>query len=103
MLRVTEPLLEPIGLTAPAEVRDPAEELARAATDHDRLLRLANGTGGAVVGLNELDRLESLVADRSREVAQESRRPLTNTMLALGVLLVLLTLEWVLRRAAKLV
>ena len=103
VLRVTEPLLEPIALTAPAEVRDPAEELARAATDHDRLLRLANGTGGAVVELNDLSQLETLVADRSREVAHESRRPLTNTMLALSVLLVLLTLEWVLRRVAKLV
>lgn len=103
VLRITEPLLEPIALTAPAEVRDPAEELARAATDHGRLLRLANGTGGAVVRLDDLQQLESLVADRSREVAQESRRPLTNTMLALGVLLGLLTLEWVLRRVAKLV
>ncbi|MFI4860758.1 MAG: hypothetical protein ACIAXF_08775 [Phycisphaerales bacterium JB063] len=103
VLRVTEPLLEPIGLEATAEVRDPAEELAHAATDHDRLIRLANGTGGAVVGLNDLSRLESLVADLSREITHETRRPLTNTMLALGLILVLLTLEWVLRRVAKLV
>ncbi|XAM01510.1 hypothetical protein OT109_08945 [Phycisphaeraceae bacterium D3-23] len=103
VLRVTEPLLEPIGLEASAEVRDPAEEMAHAETDHDRLVRLANGTGGAVIALNDLGRLETLVADLSREITHETRKPLTNTMLALGLILVLLTLEWVLRRVVKLV
>lgn len=103
VLRVTEPILEPLALSADAEVRDPADELARAATDHERLVRLANGTGGAVIPLNEMAKLETLVADLSREVTQETRQPLTNTMLALAILLALLTLEWVLRRVAKLV
>ena len=103
VLRVTEPLLDALELEAPAEVRDPAQELARAATDHDRLIRLAKGTGGAVLELNNLARLESLVPDRSRELTQETRQPLTNTLLALGVLLGLLTLEWALRRGLKLV
>ena len=102
LLRVTEPLLESIGLSATTQVRDPADELARAAADHDRLARLAEGTGGAVVGLNELGRLETLVADLSREVTQESRRPLTQTMAAFLVLLALATVEWVLRRLIKL-
>jgi hypothetical protein len=102
VLRVTEPLLEPVGLSAPADVRDPADELARAATDHARLLRLARGTGGAVVALDELARLETLVADLSREVARETRKPLRNTMPALAVLLVLAALEWAVRRLIKL-
>lgn len=103
VLKVTEPLLEALELEAPVEVRDPAQELARAATDHDRLIRLAKGTGGAVLELNNLAQLESLVPDRSRELTQETRQPLTNTLLALGVLLGLLTLEWALRRGLKLV
>lgn len=103
VLRVTEPLLEAIELEAPAEVRDPAQELARAATDHDRLIRLARGTGGAVIGLNNLAKLETLLPDRSRELTSETRQPLTNTLLALLVLLSLLTLEWGLRRGLKLV
>ena len=103
VLKVTEPLLEALELEAPAEVRDPAQELARAATDHDRLIRLAKGTGGAVLELNNLAQLEILVPDRSRELTQETRQPLTNTLLALGVLLGLLTLEWALRRGLKLV
>ena len=103
VLRVSEPLLEALELQAPAEVRDPAQELARAATDHDRLIQLANGTGGAVLELNNLAQLETLVPDRSRELTSETRQPLTNTLLALLVLLGLLTLEWALRRGLKLV
>lgn len=103
VLRVTEPLLEALELQAPAEVRDPAEELARGATDHGRLIELAKATGGAVIGLDDLARLKELVPDRSREITSETRKPLTNTMLALLVLLGLLTLEWALRRGLKLV
>lgn len=103
VLRVAEPLLESLELEAPAEVRDPAQELARAATDHDRLIRLAKGTGGAVIELNKLAQLENLVPNRSRELTSETRQPLTNTLLALLVLLGLLTLEWALRRGLKLV
>jgi hypothetical protein len=103
VLRVAEPLLESLELEAPAEVRDPAQELARAATDHDRLIRLANGTGGAVIQLNNLAQLETLVPNRSRELTSETRQPLTNTLIALLVLLGLLTLEWALRRGLKLV
>lgn len=102
VLRVTEPLFEPIGLSAPAEIRDPADEMARAATDHARLIRLARGTGGQVIPLNDLARLETLVADLSREVAQETRKPLRNTMPALIVLLLLVTAEWAARRLIKL-
>lgn len=103
VLRVSEPLLESLELQAPAEVRDPAQELSRAATDHGRLFQLAKGTGGAVVELNDLAQLEALVPDRSRELTSETRQPLTNTLLALLVLLGLLTLEWALRRGLKLV
>ena len=103
VLRVTEPLLETLELDAPAEVRDLAQELARAATDHDRLTRLANGTGGAIIELTNLAQLENLLLDRSRELTSETRQPLTNTLLALLVLLGLLTLEWGLRRGLKLV
>lgn len=103
VLQVFEPLLESLELQAPAEVRDPAQELARAATDHDRLIQLANSTGGAVLELNNLAQLETLVPDRSRELTSETRQPLTNTLLALLVLLGLLTLEWGLRRGLKLV
>lgn len=103
ILRVTEPLLESLELQAPAEVRDPAQELARAATDHGRLIQLANGTGGAVIDLDNLAQLNNLVPDRSQELTSETRQPLTNTLLALLVLLGLLTLEWGLRRGLKLI
>lgn len=103
MLRVVEPLLEALELKAMAEVRDPAEEQARAATDHPRLIALASGTGGAVIPLNDLAQLKDLVPDRSREITSETRQPLTNTLFALLVLLGLLTLEWVLRRALRLI
>ena len=103
VLKVTEPLLEALELEAQAEVRDPAQELARAATDHPRLIALAGGTGGAVIPLDNLAQLEALVPDRSREITSETRQKLTNTLFALLVLLGLLTLEWALRRGLKLV
>lgn len=103
VLRVAEPTLESLELEAPAEIRDPAQEQSRAATDHERLIALAKGTGGAVVPLADLAQLRDLVPDRSREISSETRQALTNTLLALLVLLGLLTLEWVLRRALRLV
>jgi hypothetical protein len=103
VLRVSEPLLDALEMQAPAEVRDPAQELSRAATDHDRLIQLAKGTGGAMIELNNLAQLQTLVPDRSRELTSETRQPLTNTLIALLVLLGLLTLEWALRRGLKLV
>ena len=103
LFKVTEPLLESLELVAPAEVRDPAEELSRAATDHERLARLANATGGVVVPLNDLAQLEQLVPDRSREITSETRQPLIHTLFALLVLIVLLTLEWALRRGLRFV
>ena len=103
VLRVNEPLLESLELEASAEVRDPAQELARGATDHNRLIQLAKATNGAVIELNNLAQLETLVPNRSRELTSETRQPLTNTLLALLVLLGLLTVEWALRRGVKLV
>lgn len=103
LLKVTEPLLESLELEARAEVRDPAQELARAATDHDRLIALAKGTGGSVIPLDNLAMLEGLVPDRSREISTQTRQPICNTLLALLLILGLFTAEWVLRRVVKLV
>ncbi|MEM9020006.1 MAG: hypothetical protein AAGC44_05530 [Planctomycetota bacterium] len=102
-LKVSEPLLEFLDLSAPAEIRDPAQELARAATDHTRLQLLATSSGGEVIPLDNLALLNGKIEDLSREISTETRKPLTNTLIALVIILLLLTTEWILRRLIKLI
>ena len=102
-VRVTEPLLAPLGLSAELEVWPPDDERRKPETDHASLRELAERTGGAVVPVSEIGRLGDLLPNRElvttgpREV-----RPLWDRPLALALLITLLALEWVGRRLIRL-
>ncbi len=102
VLMVSDPAFEGLGLTETVRVQAADDEMRNPQSDHGRLSALAEQTGGAVVALDELDRLLKLVPNRARITPADIREPLWDSALSLIVVLTLLSLEWVLRRAIRL-
>ncbi len=102
MLTVTDPALADLGLVQTVRVTAPDSEMLNPRSDHARLVNLAEQTGGAVVPLNEMDRLVNLVPNRARITPTDIREPLWDSALSLIVLMVLFSFEWVVRRAIRL-
>ncbi|MCE9589995.1 MAG: hypothetical protein K8S99_05670 [Planctomycetes bacterium] len=102
-LRVAEPALADIDLSQSLEVIRPDDELRRPTPDHARLQTLAHDTGGAVVPLDHLADLATLVPNRAVRIPDDIRQPLWNSYLALITVVVLLTLEWIGRKLIRLV
>lgn len=103
LLRVSDPALDDLNLSAAIEVIAPDDELRQPAPDHERLITLASQTDGQVVALDALADLPAMVPNRARMTPDDTREPLWHSPLALGALLVLLTLEWVGRKWIRLV
>jgi hypothetical protein len=100
---VTDALLSGTPLSQEAVVVRPDDELLRPETDHARLAELSRVTGGRVLGENELSELPRLLP--RREVRIEGiadERTLWDTWPALLAVLLLLSIEWVGRRIARL-
>lgn len=102
LLSVTDPALVEMGLVQALRVSSADDELADARSDHARLRALAEETSGAVVPLDELDRLIDLVPNRARITETDIREPLWASALSMIVLITLFTLEWVVRRVIRL-
>ena len=68
-----------------------------------RLEKLAQETGGAVVPLNELDKLTDLIPNRARRTPDDIREPLWDSYLALIIVVSLATIEWIGRKVIRLV
>jgi uncharacterized membrane protein len=88
-------------LADPFVVDLPRGELLRPATDFPALQRLATETGGRVIPLNDLTQLDIPTAARRTPVLTD--RALWDAPIALGLLALLLTLEWTGRKVAGLV
>ena len=101
-LRVVEPELTDLGLTARIEVIHPDDELRHPMPDHDRLEVLAQKTAGKIVPLEQLNELPSLIPNRARRTPDDISEPLWNSPLSLITVLLLLTAEWVGRRIIRL-
>jgi hypothetical protein len=102
VLRVVEPALDDLDIHQGIEVVRPDDELRHPLPDHERLRHLAEQTGGATVALDELDELQRLVPNRARRTPNDIREPLWDSYLALGLVLVLLTAEWIGRKMVRL-
>ena len=85
------------------DVTESMREFARLTADPAALARLTAGTGGAVVPLARQNALAGLIPDRSVEVAIRQSRQLWNKPWALALLVLLLTVEWILRKRAGLI
>jgi len=98
----TSPLISPLSLQATVEVALPDDELRRPETDHERLRLIAEETGGQTILASDLDQLPELPNRASRQIFERTES-LWDTPLALILVLTLLTLEWVGRRAIRLI
>lgn len=101
---VTEPALADLNLSVRVDVDRRDDERRVVAADRARLAALAQGTGGAVI---ELDQLHTLaqpgrIPNLSRTRVNDVREPLTRAPLVLGLILLLVTVEWIGRRLIRL-
>lgn len=91
------------GLSAAIEIWQPDDELRRPQTDHPLLAQLSKATGGTPLTAAELSQLPRLLPNRRVKLAGEPDvQTLWDTPLALILLAVLLTAEWIGRRLLRL-
>ena len=104
-LTVDEPALAGLGLSAGVEVVSPDDELRRPEADRARLTELAAATGGRVVELSNLAELArpGVVPNLSRKVANDVAEPIWDSLAALILIVLLVTVEWVGRKVIRLV
>jgi len=105
VLAVAEPALAAWDLSATIEVAAPGDEMRLARPDHDRLATLAAQTGGKVVPLSRLDGLlaAGVVPNREARTPLDLSEALWHSPLAFGLVLTLLTFEWIVRKVIRLV
>lgn len=103
LLRLDDPALADLGVAQRIEVFPPDDELRQPAPDHDRLKTLAEQTQGAVVQLDNLGELGQLLPNRARRTPNDIREPLWNSWLSLLLVVGLITVEWIGRKAIRLV
>ena len=85
--------------SAPFQVRHASLEARHPEANHDLLVRFAEATGGGVI---EPDRLASelrRVQDRSRRIPDDITEPLWDSRLVLALFVLIITMEWILRKA----
>jgi hypothetical protein len=101
--RAIDRLLAGVDLSADVEVTLPDDELRRPETDHPALVRLSQETGGVVLKSAALSGLPEHLPNRSRRLLNEVAEPLWDTPLALLLVVLLATFEWVGRRVIRLI
>jgi hypothetical protein len=91
------------GLSVRAEVWQADDELRTPQTDHPALARLAEATGGTVLQASDLAQITKLLPNRRLKLTGEPEiETLWDTPLALILVVLFLTLEWIGRRLLKL-
>ena len=89
-------------LTARIDVWQPDDEMRRPQTDHPLLAKLAESSGGRVLEPDQLSQLATLLPNRKLKLAGEPEvHTLWDTALALVLVVVMLTCEWVGRRLLR--
>ncbi|HCI91534.1 MAG TPA: hypothetical protein DHV60_03150 [Verrucomicrobiales bacterium] len=80
------------------QVSDVRQELLDAGMDSDNLQHIADLTGGAVLGVRQLNKLTDLVNGEPATTTMRSERPLWDNALVVLLFIGLLGAEWILRR-----
>ncbi|UCG33069.1 MAG: hypothetical protein JSU68_00265 [Phycisphaerales bacterium] len=80
------------------QVQATSLESLRREADHVTLRQLAAQTGGQALYLDELGRLAGLLPDRRVEIPDDVAEPLWDMRLVLGLMVLVLTVEWSLRK-----
>ncbi len=93
----------PVEIAREIPVVRPDLEMRGTAMNRAALEQLAVATGGRYLDVDEARTLPELIPDAGRtQVTRERPRPLWDNATVLGILLVLLSAEWILRRQARL-
>lgn len=101
---IDEPALGALDLRERIEVRLPDDELRRPEADHALLTSLAAATGGRAFDIDDLGELPPLLPSRDVIISgAPDVETLWDKPLALALLLILLTAEWIGRRLLRLV
>lgn len=79
-------------------VDTPDLEMRRPEADHESMRRLAEATGGRMLDLNQWTEALAEIPDRGMQIPDDVTEPLWDSKLALILLILLLTTEWVLRK-----
>lgn len=74
-------------------------EARRPEADHDLLARIAAETGGRVIDLDELAEGLAQIPDRSLRIPDDISEPLWDSKLVLALFVLMITVEWGLRKA----
>jgi hypothetical protein len=85
--------------SAAIRVEAPEMERRRPEADHDALAQIADMTGGQVVELNELSSVFSGIRSRSIQIPDDIVEPLWDSKLALIFFTLIISTEWILRKA----
>ena len=85
------------------EVRATNLELVDRQTDHAILRQLAEQTGGRALYLDELDQLAGLLPDRRVKIPDDLAEPIWDTRFVLGLFVLILSIEWSLRKWSGLI
>ncbi len=102
-VRIPGDRLAGTAVQASLEVIAPDDEMRNPQTNHPLLARIAEATGGRVLSPDDLDDLPRLLPNRTIIVPlPPESETLWDRPFVLGVLLVLLTIEWVGRRLIRL-
>jgi hypothetical protein len=83
-------------------VRRPDLEARRPEADHEALDRIASATGGRVLDLDQLETEFATIRDRSVQIPDDITEPLWDSKLALMLFVLLISIEWVVRKACGL-
>ncbi len=78
-------------------------ELEELTPDHEVLRQLARRTGGLAVGLDGIGQIAERIEDRSVEVPDDVSEPLWDSKLVLVMFVLIIGVEWILRKALGLV
>jgi len=98
VLSVTDSSLSDLNLQQTVVVERADAELRYPAADHALLGELAERSGGGVVEIEQVSQLDRLLPNNARRTVTDVSEPLWNSPLAFGLVLILLTAEWVGRR-----
>jgi hypothetical protein len=76
--------------------------MRRPETDHDLLARIADATGAAVLAPSEVGQLPELLPNRAVRTLNPLRERIWDTPLALALLILALSAEWIGRKIMRL-
>lgn len=102
-ISVSNPLIGAEPITKAVRVLASWAEATNPNTDHESLIELSSQTNGHTIGLNELDRLPTLLKNRTRITSlPPETTALWDRPIVLIMLVLLLSIEWIGRRTLRL-